>query len=440
LAPIHDSLAHGISSAARDLHADTLPDVEPLPGGEATETLPADGWSRTRRPPLTTAEETTLAKRIEDGKRRLVDALVESPAALTELARVAREVAEHSAEPLELATAAFVSDAEVEQVATAMEDAIRRLGRSGGRSARTRRARGKEPARAELIGLFAEYGLSHRAVDRVLAALATHAGSRPSNETRSRSTQARIRAARRDIDVATATLVEANMGLVYWMATKRGRALLPLADLVQEGTLGLMRAVEKFDYRRGVRFNTYAAWWIRHAINRALSDQSRTIRIPVHLLETRHKLARIARELAHEQGRDPSAVELANRTGILPETIRAVAAIPAEPVSMDAPLNADSDMRLGDVIADPQGESVVEGISARQVGDRLRDLLGTLTEREQEVLSLRFGVRGSDCLTFEQIGRRLSLSRERVRQIEAAALAKLRPQAAAQRLDAHLSP
>jgi RNA polymerase primary sigma factor len=241
------------------------------------------------------------------------------------------------------------------------------------------------------------------------------------------------------MDLAMATLVEANMGLVYWMATKRGRSLLPLADLVQEGTLGLMRAVEKFDYRRGVRFNTYAAWWIRHAINRALSDQSRTIRIPVHLLETRHKLSRIARELAHEQGRDPSPAELSNRTGILPETIRAVASIPAEPVSMDAPLNANGDLRLGDIIADPRGDSVVEGISARQVGSRLRDLMGMLTEREQEVLSLRFGVRGSECLTFEQIGQRLSLSRERVRQIEAAALAKLRPQAAAERLDAHLS-
>ena len=385
-------------------------------------------------------QEKALAKGIEDGKRRLVEALVGSPAALDELASIAVEVGEHTVEPLELVTAPFSGDSEAEQVADAIGGAIRRLTVHHGPAARRRRSNHEHAAGGELHKLLREYGLSHRAVDRVLGKLAAaRAGRHGSKAKAMGTTDTRIRAARRDIEVATATLVEANTGLVYWMATKRGRALLPLADLVQEGTLGLMRAVEKFDYRRGVRFNTYAAWWIRHAINRALSDQSRTIRIPVHLLETRHKLARIARELAHEQGRDPSPTELANRTGILPETIRAVAGIPAEPVSMDTPLNTDGDLRLGDMIPDPHADSVVEGISARQIGDRLHDLLGTLTEREQEVLSLRFGVRGDDCLTFEQIGRRLSLSRERVRQIEAAALAKLRPQAAAERLDAHLS-
>lgn len=435
-------MAHGISSAARDLHVATpIPDDEPPPGNDGAASIPSvEGWSHPRRVPLTTQQETTLAKRIEDGKRRLVEALVGSPAALDELANIAAEVREHSAEPLELVTAPLSADDDVEHAAAAIGGAIRRLTVHHGPPARHRRSNHKDASAAELQKLLREYGLSHRAVDRVLGKLAVaRTGRRGPKAKAMRTTDARIRAARREIEVATATLVEANTGLVYWMATKRGRALLPLADLVQEGTLGLMRAVEKFDYRRGVRFNTYAAWWIRHAINRALSDQSRTIRIPVHLLETRHKLARTARELAHEQGRDPSPGELANRTGILPETIRAVAAIPAEPISMDAPLNTDGDLRLGDVIADPRADSVVEGISARQVGDRLHDLLRTLTEREQEVLSLRFGVRGDDCLTFEQIGRRLSLSRERVRQIEAAALAKLRPQAAAERLDAHLS-
>jgi RNA polymerase primary sigma factor len=395
---------------------------------------------RPRRTPLTTPEEAALAKCIEDGKRRLVEAIVGSPAALHELGNIAAEVREQSAEALELVTAPFASDDDVERVADAIGGAIRRLADHVASSTRHRPAKRKEVTRDELQKLLREYGLSHRAVDRILRQLAVvRAGRRGPTAKTVDATVSRIVAACRDIESATAILVEANMGLVYWMATKRGRTLLPLADLVQEGTLGLMRAVEKFDYRRGVRFNTYAAWWIRHAINRALSDQSRTIRIPVHLLETRHKLARIARELAHEQGRDPSPAELASRTGIMPETIRAVATIPAEPVSMDAPLNSDGDLRLGDVIADPHGDTVVEGISARQVGNRLHDLLGTLTEREQEVLRLRFGVRGSDCLTFEQIGRRLSLSRERVRQIEATALAKLRPQAAAERLDAHLS-
>src|SRR5262249_6648045 len=161
-----------------------------------------------------------------------------------------------------------------------------RLTAHGKRSAHSRVARTKDTARAELTGLLHEHGLSHRAVDRVLGELAAlRAGRRSGPKANAlRDTEARIRGARRDIDPARAEPFEANMAFVYGMATRLGRALLPLADLVKKGPLGLMRAVKKFDYRRGVRFNTYAAWWIRHAINRALSDQSRTIRIPVHLL------------------------------------------------------------------------------------------------------------------------------------------------------------
>lgn len=438
-------MAHGSSNAAQalDVGAST-PDREPLLEADPGQGAPADesGLARPRRLPLTPSEEIALARRIEAGKRRLVQALVGSTAALAEVAEIASELKTHAAEPVDLTTTALPGDEDVARFAGAVEAAIRRATEAvpGGRPGRDHRARSKKTTRDDVATLLGEYGLSHKAVDRVLGKLgslrAQRRGAAAEQLDRERE---RILCAHRDVDEATAAFVEANMGLVYWMATKRGRALLPLSDLVQEGTLGLMRAVEKFDYRRGVRFNTYAAWWIRHAINRALSDQARTIRVPVHLLETRHKLSRIARELAHEQGHEPSAAELSNRTGILPETIRAVAAIPAEPVSMDAPLNADGDLRLGDVIADPDGGSVVDGISARQIGDRVQHLLGTLTEREREVLSLRFGVRGDECLTFEQIGRRLSLSRERVRQIEAAALAKLRPQAAAECLDAYLS-
>ncbi|HVW25342.1 MAG TPA: sigma-70 family RNA polymerase sigma factor [Polyangiaceae bacterium] len=438
-------MAHGSSNAAQALDVGaSIPDREPLLEGDPARAALADetGLARPRRLPLTPSEEIALARRIEAGKRRLVQALAGSTAALAEIAEMASELKAHAAEPFDLTTTALAGDEETARFASAVEAAIRRTTGAvpGGRPGRGHGARSKKAARDDVAALLGEYGLSHKAIDRVLGKLGSlRAQRRGGAATQLDRESERILRAHREVDAATAAFVEANMGLVYWMATKRGRALLPLSDLVQEGTLGLMRAVEKFDYRRGVRFNTYAAWWIRHAINRALSDQARTIRVPVHLLETRHKLSRIARELAHEQGREPSAAELSNRTGILPETIRAVASIPAEPVSMDAPLNADGDLRLGDVIADPHGESIVDGISARQIGDRVQHLLATLTEREREVLSLRFGVRGSECLTFEQIGRKLSLSRERVRQIEAAALAKLRPQAAAECLDAHLS-
>lgn len=230
---------------------------------------------------------------------------------------------------------------------------------------------------------------------------------------------------------ARSRFVEANMGLVVWMATKKLNQGLSRSDLIQEGSMGLMRAAEKFDHRRGIRFSTYAAWWVRHFMNRALSDQSRIIRVPVHLLETRHKLAGTTRAFRQRHAREPTPDELSDQTKVADSKIHRVLAIPSQPLSLDAPVSADSEARLGDFVADTQTPSAVDDIYARQVKTRLRKMLGTLTPREQEILSLRFGIDRSEALTLEQVGERFSLTRERIRQIEAEALGKLRQKAQA---------
>jgi len=238
---------------------------------------------------------------------------------------------------------------------------------------------------------------------------------------------------------AITSLVEANIGLVFWMANKRALHGMSLGDLVQEGSLGLIRAAEKYEYRRGIRFNTYATWWIRHFMNRALSDQSRTIRLPVHLVETRSKVLRAAREFRQERGREPSESELAERTGVTGDKLRLVLAVPGEPVSLDAPIGAEGDTRIGDLVADPDAQRALEDLSTQQIQKRLRELLSTLKPREQEVLRLRYGIDRPDGLTLSEVGEHFSLSRERIRQIEGMALAKLRRHAEDEDLGAHLT-
>jgi RNA polymerase primary sigma factor len=229
--------------------------------------------------------------------------------------------------------------------------------------------------------------------------------------------------------------VEANQGLVVMMARKRLDQGLALADLVQEGSIGLMHAADRFDHRRGFRFSTYAAWWIRHALNRALSDQSRTIRIPVHMLETQHKLRRRTSVLELRTGERPPESLMLEEMQIGPTKLARVRAIPKQPRSLDAPIGLEGDRRLGDTIADERTPSPLDELSLARAGAELRKILGILTPREQEVLCLRFGMGRSEELTLAQVGERFSLSRERVRQIEFEALNKLRRAAEARHLD-----
>ena len=387
-----------------------------------TSSSPVAAPPRTaRRRVLTHEEEVELAQRIETGERDALHALLGSSHAAVPLRALAAELRSGRVLPSGLVRNAEEeadAPANVERLARMLERAA--LGATGSRAPQS--ATTKERRRRRRIRLATE--LSTQRFERaVFDRMARHLRTRGADE-RTRRAFAR---GRRVAERAVHEFVGANFGLVVTYARRFVGQGLDMHDLVQEGQLGLIRAVEKFDWRRGHRFSTYAAWWVRQAMARAIADQSKTIRVPVHLLESRHKLERVRRALAQVGQRDPSDEDLARESGLPLDKVRSIRSLVREPLRLEAPLGDDGDGgQLGDLVADPRSPAPDEELSQQRMQTQTRALLDLLSPREQQLLKLRFGMDGGPGHTLEEVGKSFNLSRERVRQIEAAALKKLR--------------
>ena len=368
-------------------------------------------------PLLTPEDEVRLAKAIEAAEASMLETLLRCPSAARVLAEAAREL-----EKGQLRLRDVVRD--VDDASDAADP--KALGRV------VRRLRGKPEPRGKPLPPLR---FTRKVIDRVAREL----GAERPVKAGTKRTLRELAKARGEAEAAKGRFVEANLRLVISIARRYRNQGLDLGDLLQEGNAGLMRAVDKFDHRRGFRFSTYATWWIRQAVSRAIADKGQTIRMPVHFLGTRQKALRTAQRLEQRMGREPTPGEIAAHCGLPVERVDQILLLSRRTTSLDTPVGAEGDGRLGDLFADETSLSPEESVGRTRAAVETRHLLGKLSPRERLVIEKRFGLdQHQSPLTLEEVGRELDLTRERIRQIESQALKKIRGTREAQRLRGHL--